>query len=199
MKPVAVLFARRDSIYKQIPETDVWDIDRDALLWPGDAPIVAHPPCRTWGCLKKQAKAPPDEWKLAPWAVAKVRRWGGVLEHPRGSALWGFCQLPPPGALPDQYGGWFIQVDQFHFGHLAQKATLLYIVGCPPERLPPRPRKEGRPTHVVTNRHGIRWGHPDYRPEIRKDLREASPLPFAEWLCEIARRSQPPRVRIVGL
>ncbi len=34
---VAVLFARQDSVYKQLPGTDVWDIDRDARKWPGGA------------------------------------------------------------------------------------------------------------------------------------------------------------------
>jgi hypothetical protein len=35
---VAVLFARKDSIYKTMPECDVWDIERDAREWPGGMP-----------------------------------------------------------------------------------------------------------------------------------------------------------------
>jgi hypothetical protein len=49
MRQVAILFARKDSIYKTMPGCDVWDIDRDARNWPGGAPIVGHPPCRAWG------------------------------------------------------------------------------------------------------------------------------------------------------
>src|ERR1019366_1890829 len=33
--PVAVLFARSDSIYKMLPGLDVWDAERDALNWNG--------------------------------------------------------------------------------------------------------------------------------------------------------------------
>jgi hypothetical protein len=42
----AVQLPRTDSIYKDLPDTKVWDIDRDAQEWPGGSPLVAHPPCR---------------------------------------------------------------------------------------------------------------------------------------------------------
>ena len=50
--PVAAMFVRADSVYKTIPGVDCWDIDRDARLWPGGCPVVAHPPCRAWGRLR---------------------------------------------------------------------------------------------------------------------------------------------------
>jgi len=31
---VSVLFARPDSVYKTLPDCDVWDKERDALNWP---------------------------------------------------------------------------------------------------------------------------------------------------------------------
>lgn len=34
-REVAVLFARADSVYKELSGTDVWDIRRDATRWPG--------------------------------------------------------------------------------------------------------------------------------------------------------------------
>ena len=40
---VAVLFARADSTYKTLPGTDVWDIERNARLWPGCAPADTPP------------------------------------------------------------------------------------------------------------------------------------------------------------
>lgn len=91
--PVAALFVRADSIYKTMPGVDAWDIERDARKWPGGCPVVAHPPCRAWGRLRQFAKPRPDEKDLAPWAVEKVRRWGGVLEHPANSSLWIACGL----------------------------------------------------------------------------------------------------------
>lgn len=36
---IAVLFARADSVYKSLPDCDVWDADRNALLWPGGCPV----------------------------------------------------------------------------------------------------------------------------------------------------------------
>lgn len=40
---IAVLFARKDSVYKTMPECDVYDIDRDARTYDGPWPVVAHP------------------------------------------------------------------------------------------------------------------------------------------------------------
>jgi len=76
---VAVLFARRDSIYKTMPDCDVWDIERDARKWPGGCPVVAHPPCRAWGQLSHMANPRPDEKELAIFAVDQVRKFGGGI------------------------------------------------------------------------------------------------------------------------
>ncbi|MWL55341.1 hypothetical protein GQL84_23735, partial [Escherichia coli] len=62
-----------------MPECDVFDIERDARTFAGGMPVVAHPPCRAWGRLRKFAKPRPDEKALALFAVAQVRAFGGVL------------------------------------------------------------------------------------------------------------------------
>ncbi|WP_213629139.1 hypothetical protein [Pseudomonas sp. Pc102] len=183
-KPVAVLFARADSIYKTLPGCDVYDIDRDARTWCGGSPVVAHPPCRTWGRLRQFAKGRPDEKALGPWAVEQVRMWGGVLEHPAESSLFNHCRLPHPNEFPDEYGGWTIEIEQFHWGHRAEKATWLYIVGCQPSDLPPMPRRPGRPTHCVRPTKSY-----PRLPSITKAEREHTPAALAEWLVELARRT----------
>lgn len=136
--PVVVLFARADSIYKSMPGLDVWDMARDARKFRGAGPVVAHPPCRAWGCLRAMAKPRPDEKDLALYAVNQVRLNGGVLEHPAGSTLWPVAKLPEPGDR-DAWGGFTIVVPQFWWGHQANKATRLYICGCGPGDLPPVP------------------------------------------------------------
>lgn len=186
MSQVAVLFARRDSVYKSMPGCDVWDADRDARRWPGGAPVVAHPPCRGWGSLRKLAKPAPGETDLALLAVDQVRQWGGVLEHPRMSRLWPMAGLPAPGCV-DGFGGFTVGVDQYHWGHRAEKRTLLYVVGCRPGEVPPIPLVLGTAPRVVTNKHGLRSGMPGYRPEITKSEREGTPPAFAAWLVDLAR------------
>lgn len=182
MKPVAVLFARADSIYKTLPGCDVWDIERDARRWPGGCPVVAHPPCRAWGRLRMFANPRPDEKDLALWAVEQVRRWGGVLEHPAGSALWAAAELPAPGRF-DAVGGWTLAIHQHWFGHRAEKSTLLYIVGVAPRDIPDMPMRLDEPTHVVQSRKRV-----DYRPHITKAEREHTPPYLARWLVDLARR-----------
>jgi hypothetical protein len=182
---VAVLFARSDSHYKTLPDTDVWDIERDARKWPGGCPVVAHPPCRAWGRLSHMAKPRADEKDLARWAVAQVRAHGGVLENPKGSALWADQGLPAPGQR-DEFGGWTLPVFQMWWGHRAEKATLLYIVGCAPAELPTIPYVMGEATHVIANSH--RRQRLKFRPEVTKAEREHTPPELAAWLLELARR-----------
>lgn len=106
MSIIPVLFARKDSVYKTLPGTDVYDVERDALTWLGGSALIAHPPCRAWGQLKYFAKPRPNEKELAVWAIENIRRWGGVLEHPYRSDLWKSLNLPLPQHFEgDAFGG----------------------------------------------------------------------------------------------
>lgn len=185
---VAVLCARRDSYYRQLPTCDVYTIDRDARSFPGGLQVIAHPPCRSWGRLRTFANYNEAEHQLGPFAVTQVRRWGGVLEHPAWSTLWPAAGLPRPGER-DTFAGWTLDVDQHWWGHRARKHSWLYIVGCNPRDIPPLPLRFEPVTHVVgTTRGRLKL------PEITKAEREHSPPAFAEWLVELASRCIPPAV-----
>lgn len=197
--PVSVLFGRRDSVYKGFPGVDVWDVDRDARNFCGSGPVVAHPPCRSWGRLRKLANPLPGERELALFAVEQVRRCGGVLEHPNGSQLWSVAGLPSPGEV-DKFGGWTFVVSQRWFGHRADKLTWLYIVGCLSGDLPSVGFALGEASHICGSsgrrRDGSRLhkGDAGWRPEISKAEREGTPFPFACWLLDVARRCRRPGV-----
>lgn len=186
-KPVAVLFARSDSVYKTLPGADVWDLERDALKWQGGAPVVAHPPCRAWGRLREFAKPRAGERESALWAVQMVQRWGGVLEHPATSKLWAAASLPAPGQR-DGFGGFTVSVPQWWWGHRADKLTRLYVVGCGPKQIPEIPFRLGEPSHVIQGR---KQGG---RPHVTKAEREQTPPALAVWLLDLARRCQPANV-----
>jgi len=186
---VTVLFARTDSIYKRIPGCDVWDIERDARLWLGGNPVVAHPPCRAWGRLRHFSRPRPRERALALFAIRQIRLWGGVIEHPYGSRLWPRAALPAPGCF-GPYADWTLPVHQHWWGHRARKATLLYICGCRPGDLPEIPMRLDEPSHTC----GLYSGRDRRRcrPEIGKREREATPEAFAHWLVAVARRCHRP-------
>jgi hypothetical protein len=190
---VAALFVRADSVYKGMRGVDAWDIERDARAWPGGAPVVAHPPCRAWGRLRHLAKPRPDEKALALYAVERVRAFGGVLEHPAHSTLWAAAGLPLPG-LRDAWGGWTLPVVQSWWGHRAEKATWLYVVGCEPANVPDIPLVLGEASHVIAQCRTLpgggrlRAGMPGWRPECTKAEREHTPPAFAAWLVELAHR-----------
>lgn len=181
---VSVLFSRRDSVYKKLG-ADCWDIDRDALNWPGGNPIVAHPPCRAWGKLKAFAKPREGEKELAIWAISKIRKYGGVLEHPRASDLWRELNLPT-GNQVDEYGGYSLHVDQNWWGHKARKSTLLYVCGVNKNDIPDIPLNFSRIEFYCAypkswkgkSRYGMK--------EISKAEREETPEEFAKWLLKLA-------------
>lgn len=190
---VAVLFARADSVYKTMPECDVWDADRDARNWCGGMPAVAHPPCRAWGRLRHFARPRDGEKYLALWTVCMIRIWGGVIEHPAASSLRPTALLPEPGQR-DAWGGWTLAVPQSWWGHRAEKNTRFYIVGCEPADIPEMPIQLGEAPCIVgtpgRRRDGsrLRPGDIGYRPEISKSEREATPPALAAWLVELARK-----------
>jgi len=180
---VAALFVRADSVYKTMPGVDAWDIERDARKWPGGCPVVVHPPCRTWGRLRQFAKPRDDEKALGPWAVDQVREFGGVLEHPAESTLFAHCHMPRPGQFPDHFGGWTMAVDQFTFGHRAEKSTWLYVAGCEPDDIPYLPIRAGKATHCIRP-----TKHYPRLPSVTKAEREHTPPALAHWLVDLARR-----------
>jgi len=130
--------------------------------------------------MRQFAKPRQDEKELAVFTVCQVRNWGGILEHPEASTLFNHCGLPKPNELPDIYDGITISVDQFNFGHRAEKRTWLYIVGC--KSLPHVPKKPGRPTHCIRPTKTY-----PRLPSVTKPEREHTPINFALWLVELAK------------
>ena len=179
---VSVLFVQKDSIYKKLG-VDCWDEERNALNWPGGNPVIAHPPCRAWGKLSHFAKPLPGEKELALFSIEMIRKYGGVLEHPRSSRLWP-DYLPFPNKI-DKWGGYTISVDQFWWGHKAKKSTFLYIVGVNITELPKMPMRFDAIQYVVSSSTLSKKG---FKKEITKKERKATPINFAKWLIEIANR-----------
>ena len=189
---VAVLFARADSVYKTMPECDVFDMERDARTYDGPHPVVAHPPCTRWSMIngvvlsryphKAEEFAWGNDGGTFAFALETARRCGGVLEHPAGSRAWRHFGMPKIGRGPDEHGGWSCEVRQCDWGHRAEKRTWLYVVGCGPDELPSMPAPREATALVVK------------MPECRavevmgKAEREHTPPQFARWLVDLAQR-----------
>jgi len=136
---VAALFVDPTGPYANRPNVDAWDEERDARLYDGKLPVVAHPPCERWGRYAKGGPNPKarrrevgDDGGCFAAAVSIVRENGGVLEHPAGSHAWEKYGMPTPPrrgwSQPDFFGGRSCRVDQGRYGHAAKKATWLYAV-----------------------------------------------------------------------
>jgi len=144
---IAALFVQTGGCYYDLPDVDPWDEQRDARLYAGPYAVVAHPPCQRWGKLwagqplhikrTGQRKVKGDDGGCFAAALAAVRKWGGVLEHPWGSHAWAHFGLNKParsgGWIPAGDGGFTCCVEQGRYGHYARKPTLLYAYGV---RLP---------------------------------------------------------------
>lgn len=138
-RPIAALFVARGGTYFGLPGVDPWDEERDARLYDGPHPVVAHPPCSAWCRLAGMRETRygykrGDDGGCFKVALEAVRRYGGVLEHPAYSAAWDAFGLP----LPARGGGWITSltdpgsscwVDQGWYGHALKKPTWVYAVG----------------------------------------------------------------------
>lgn len=88
---IAALFVATGGVYFGLPDVDPWDEARDARGYAGPHPVVAHPPCERWGRYwhggpsVKVRRVKGDDGGCFASALAAVRRWGGVLEHPEAS------------------------------------------------------------------------------------------------------------------
>lgn len=90
-RTVAALCVRRDSIYHRMRGVSAYDADRGARSFGGGMPVVAHPPCRSWGRLRHFSRPAPGERDLARWCVDMVRQWGGswsTRRTQRCGAIW---------------------------------------------------------------------------------------------------------------
>ena len=48
---VAALYVDSDGVYSGLDGVEIWDEARDARLYTGPWPVVAHPPCHKWSPL----------------------------------------------------------------------------------------------------------------------------------------------------
>ncbi|MFA6168636.1 MAG: hypothetical protein WC700_18585 [Gemmatimonadaceae bacterium] len=197
IRTVAALYVLERGPYSDLEGVDLWPESRDARLYAGPHPVVAHPPCARWGAFADGSPRYPgrfvvgDDGGCFAAALASVRQWGGVLEHPARSKAWKRFGLSRPpcagGWVPaDTLGGWTCHVEQGAYGHAARKATWLYAV-VPPERLPalawgPAPGEFA----LWAMADEVRSNRPP-GPRVTHQQRAETPPAFRDLLLQIAR------------
>lgn len=197
---IAALFVATDGCYFGLPDVDPWDIKRDARLYAGPHPVVAHPPCQLWVNLaavnwKRYHRERPawypggNDGGCFANALAAVRMWGGVLEHPANTHAWQAFDLSPPICGGWQRSGWAGQshpagvewtaeIWQSAYGHRARKRTWLLYVGA---REPPSLRY-----HAKAGDAQVGWFDRN-KPTLNKREANATPIAFRDLLLSIAK------------
>ena len=196
---VAALFVQADGCYAGLPGVDAWSEHRDARLYAGPYPVVAHPPCQRWGAMADVNYArwggdhnrPGNDGGCFAAALESVRRFGGVLEHPAKTKAWAAHGLTRPAAIGWQRtidDGWVCEVWQSAYGHRANKATWLYYHGTNP----PFELRWARPkgTHQI----GFydQRGKTANKPTLGKREANATPLEFRDELIRLAMMAHNP-------
>lgn len=194
---IAALFVDPKGSYAGLPDIDLWDERRDARLYKGPFSVVAHPPCSRWCRLAGLVEARwghkrGDDGGCFESALASVRKYGGVLEHPAYSDAFAAYGLPRPirggGWQRTICGGWVCYVEQGRYGHPAKKATWLYAVT---QSALPALRFEAEADQV--SRAPVSWcgNHVskamEGRPRVGKKVASATPTEFRDILIGIAR------------
>lgn len=106
---IAALYVETDGCYANVPGVDVWDEKRDARLYAGPYPVVAHPPCQRWGRMAHGGPSAPgtrtvgEDGGCLAAALDALAEFGGVLEHPCDSKAWDRFGI----AKPRRHGGWY--------------------------------------------------------------------------------------------
>lgn len=191
---VAALFVQTDGCYFGVDGVDPWDEPRDARLYNGPYPVVAHPPCQRWGAMAAvnwtrwggEHNRPGNDEGCFASALASVRLFGGVLEHPAKTRAWDAYGLTKPksgGWMCSDDGGFVCEVWQSAYGHRANKATWLYYRG----KNPPRDLRWDRPrgTHQI-GFHDQR-GKSVNKPTLSRMEANATPIEFRDALIRLAR------------
>jgi hypothetical protein len=209
---IAALYVDPKGCYANLDGVECWGLpERDARLYAGPWPVVAHPPCQRWG---RYWGGSPTTWpRLVKGddegcfaaALSAVRTWGGVLEHPEGSHAWrAFALTPPPrwggwvaADWLDGQRGWTCCVEQGAYGHRARKATWLYCHGID---TPPLDwgsadgdflRLEEGYHSAEERRRAVKTGA---CRRLSHRLRAATPIPFRDLLLSLARSAAPARL-----
>lgn len=194
---IAALFVDPHGPYFGRDDVDPWDETRDARLYDGPHPVVAHPPCFLWVNLAAV------NWKryqreLPAWypggtdggcfasALAAVRKYGGVLEHPANTWAWSHFDLRRPTAIgwqrcvPWEDEEYVCEVWQSAYGHRARKRTWLFYKGAPPARL-----DWSRPSGTAQ----VGW-FDRKKPTLSKREASRTPPAFASMLLDLAANSR---------
>lgn len=217
---IAALYVLPDGPYSNLPDVDPWPESRDARLYAGPWPVVAHPPCSRWCRLAGLVEARwghkrGDDGGCFASALNSVRTWGGVLEHPAYSDAWAHHGLGKPSIGGWQRllcGGWTAHVEQWHYGHAAKKATWLYAFGVPslPTLIWERTADASQMAYVAGSlktrserRALISWcgNHTrsgDDRPRLGQRAASTTPIPFRDLLLSLARSVKQPVVSHSG-
>lgn len=195
---VAALFVETDGRYFGVPGVDPWDVTRDARKYAGPHPVVAHPPCFLWVNLaavnwkRYQRELPAwypggTDGRCFESALASVRKYGGVLEHPAGSWAYRHFGLNVPNLTTGWHydpvnGEWTCEVWQSAYGHKARKRTWLLYVGLtqPPELNWSR----------APGSHQVGWFDRN-KPTLSKKEASRTPPAFAAALIALAANAAP--------
>lgn len=186
---VAALYVETGGSYFGLADVEPWDKARDARTYRGPWPVVAHPPCQLWVNFAAlnfrryggEHNRPGNDGGCFAAALAAVRRWGGVLEHPASSNAWAAFGLPRPG-VGGWSGGpreWVCEVWQSAYGHAARKRTWLFYCGTRPPDLD-WSRRAGT--------HQVGW-FDRIKPTLSKAAASRTPPAFRDLLLGLARVS----------
>lgn len=198
---IAALYVETDGCYFGLAGVDPWDQARDARTYAGPYPVVAHPPCQRWGRFWHGSTRKPHQYQLGDdggcfeAALAAVRNFGGVLEHPADSRAWAHFGLKAPkrhgGWVPADFeGGWTCYVEQGFYGHASRKPTWLYAAGVDLPSLAWGRGEQRIPQWMID-----RYGYEKARRigvvamvggKNKTRIRNATPEPFRDLLISIA-------------
>ncbi len=199
LRVIAVLCVAKKSAYRAIEGLELFDQARDARTFSGGMPVIAHPPCRRWtryGMAMMKAREMrygivtpereiKEERELGVFCARQVVENGGILEQPAGSNLFAAVGLPLPGSSQSPYS-FSLHVWQSWWGYPVKKGTWLYFRGIREDEIV-IPFRLWNP---LPGQQRYWYNRGKGSGSANAHIRSATVPALAEWLVDLARKSQ---------
>lgn len=197
MSTIAALFVQPDGCYAGLDSVDCWPESRDARLYKGPHPVVAHPPCQLWGAMANvnyarwggEHNKPGNDGGCFASALRSVVTFGGVLEHPAKSRAFAAHGIQKPIGVGWHRVGlhnWVCEVWQSAYGNRANKATWLFYSGANA----PFDLRWDRPTGSHQIGFYDQRGKAKNKPTLGRKEANATPPEFRDELLKLAINSK---------
>ena len=125
---IAALYVETGGCYFGLPDIDPWDEKRDARLYDGPYPVIAHPPCTRMANSGVMWLEKRNLWDDLDEATTFFNHF---VEYGKAGNKIAIENPIPHKYAVEKIGKYSQVIQPYMFGHTERKATCLWLFGLP--------------------------------------------------------------------